>query len=127
MTENIPPPIIIACAEEPLGRALAHSLRHLGCGVECVTSHKALRLRTHQRHYALILTCFHAPLLADYRMVRLLRGSSGTALFVLGATLSANEVVVLLERGVEQVLSLPVSTTRLRSKIEHLISKNLGL
>lgn len=126
MTANIPPSIIIACAEEPLGRVLAYALRSMGCGVECVTSHKALLLRTRQRHYALILTCFYAPLLSDYRLVRLLRGSSGTALFVLTTSTSANEVVVLLERGVEQVLALPVSTARLRSKIEHRISKTIG-
>lgn len=121
------PSIIVACAEEPLGRVLAHALRSMGCGVERVTSHKALLLRTRQHHYALILTCFYAPLLSDYRMARLLRGSEGTAIFVLTTSRSANEVVVLLERGVEQVLSLPVSITRLRSKIEHRISKTITL
>lgn len=115
------PKIIIACSEEPLRRILAHSLRTLGCGVECVTTHKALVTRCLHHRYAVILTCFRAPLIAGYRTARRLAGgtSRSSALFVLADRPSPSEVVTLLERGVEQVLTLPVSTARLRRKIEY--------
>lgn len=61
-------------------------------------------------------------------MVGRLRGTTASSsLFVLTASRSANEVVVLLERGVEQVLSLPVSTNRLRRKIELSLAKKFRL
>lgn len=59
-------------------------------------------------------------------MVGRLRGTTASSsLFVLTSSRYANEVVVLLERGAEQVLQLPISTNRLRRKIEHTLTKKL--
>lgn len=123
------PTIIIACSEEPLRRVLVYSLCTLGCEVESVTSHKALLGRCAIRHYAVILTCFREPLIEGYSTARRLGGGSArtSSLFVLTANPSPSEVVALLERGVEQVLSLPVSTTRLRHKIEGSLARRVGL
>ena len=127
--DNNRPTIIIACSEEHLRRILAHTLRGLGCGVECVVSHKALVARCMHRHYALILTAFCAPLLAGYRAASRLSGGSSrkSSLFVIAENPSSSEVVALLERGVEQVVTLPISTTRLRSKIQHSLSPKVRL
>ena len=94
-----------------------------------MASHKALVGRCALRHYALILTCFREPLIEGYSTVGRLRGGSGgnSSLFVLTANPSPSEVVTLLERGVEQVLSLPVSTTRLRRKIEGSLARRSGV
>lgn len=123
------PTIIIACSEVPLRRVLIHTLGTLGCEVEGVASHKALVGRCARRHYALIITCFRKPLVEDYWAVRRLGGGSArtSSLFVLASNPSPSEVVALLERGVEQVLSLPVSTTRLRHKIEGSLARRGSL
>lgn len=127
--DNNRPTIIIACSEEPLRRILAYSLRNLGCGVECVASHKALVARCMHHHYALIMTSFCAPLLAGHCAALRLRGGSErkSSLFVIADKPSSSEVVALLERGVEQVVTLPVSTSRLRNKIQHTLFRKVGL
>ena len=119
--DNNRPTIIIACSEEPLRRILAYSLRHLGCGVERVASHQALVARCMHHHYALIMPSFCAAL-------RLRGGSERkSSLFVIADKPSSSEVVALLERGVEQVVTLPVSTSRLRNKIQHTLFRKVGL
>lgn len=114
------PQVIVACSDEPLRRILVHSLSTLDCGVESVATHKALVARCLSRHYAVILTCFRSPLLASCRLVARLCGtpSRRSSLFVLTDSPSASETVTLLERGVEQVMTLPVSLTRLRKKVQ---------
>lgn len=121
--------IIIACEEEPLRLILAHALRGLGCRVECVTSHRALMARCSHHHYAIILTSFRAPLIGGSNVATRLRGASScrSSLFVLAKHPSPSEVVTLLERGVDQVLTLPVSMVRLRRKIEHSLQQRLML
>ena len=129
MRENIThTKIIIACPEAPLRRVLVHSLHTLGCGGERVASHRALLARCVRHRYALVLTCFCAPLIEDFRVTSRLRGASlHTSLFVLADNPSPSEVVALLERGVEQVLTLPVSILRLRAKIEGSLSQKFRL
>ena len=51
----------------------------------------------------------------------------GNELFVKRLTVEKGEVVALLERGVEQVVTLPVSTSRLRNKIQHTLFRKVGL
>lgn len=81
--------------------------------------------RTMRSRYAVIITCFGAPLLANYPLARRLVGGSEhpTTLFVLTTSPSPLECVALLERGVDQVMSLPVSALRLSRKVRDSLSK----
>lgn len=117
--------IIIACGEPSLGRILTHTLTSLGAEVECVPSHKQLLGRMSRGDYDLIVTRFVAPLLGSRHTVTLLRGphSARRILYVVADNLSAKESLALLERGVAQIFTLPISTTRLGRKISLELTK----
>lgn len=117
--------IIIAASEAPLRHILSHSLKSLGAEVEEVFSHKTLTHKLLHNHYDIAITRFAAPLLDGQQWKTIVRAKGHTTqLWVIADTLSAQESVALIERGANQIFSLPISTTRLRYKIEQLISKN---
>ena len=118
--------IIIACGEPPLGRILSYTLTSLGAEVECVPSHKLLLGRMLRSEYDIVVTRFAAPLLASRHAVALLRGSAvpRRTIYVIAERLTAEESVALLERGVTQLLTLPISTTRLGRKVATELAKH---
>ena len=118
------PKIIIASSEAPLRRILSHSFQSLGAEVEEVYSHKRLIGRLQHHHYDIILSRFVEPLLDNqqWRVTMRAKGRA-TQLWVVADRLSAEESVALIERGVNQLFSLPISTTRLKHKIEHHLAK----
>ncbi|MBO7300560.1 MAG: hypothetical protein J6U53_04030 [Tidjanibacter sp.] len=124
-----PPRLLLACGEAPLGRILSHTLSSLGAEVECVHSHKALVGRILRGEYDIIITRFTEPLLESRRVVALLRGSyalhpTRRVLYVIADSLTAEESVALLERGVSQLFATPISTTRLGQKVSYELTKH---
>lgn len=116
--------IIIAAPEEPLLRVLAQRLSLLGVEVATVRSHGELRRRCRNHHYELIISRFISPLLSSHDEVSRLKGRGpGTHIFVLSHTRDERVVVSLLERGVNQFLSLPVSSSRLARKVHTRLAK----
>lgn len=111
--------VIVAVAREPLWRVLRHSLLAVGVEAEWARSHGEL-LRCCSRHrYRLIISSFVAPLVARGGEVERLRGRGRTThLFILAHTRDERVVVTLLERGVNQFLTLPVSLGRLCRKVK---------
>ena len=89
-------------------------------------SHKQLLGRTLRGEYDLVVTRFVAPLLESRRTVTLLRGSrtAHRTIYVIAERLTAEESLALLERGVAQLLTLPISTTRLGHKVSLLLAKH---
>ena len=116
--------ILLGCSEEPLLRIVRHTLEPLGVRVDGASSHQALLVRTRRHRYRLIMTRFVAPLISSPSDIgRLRQGAHHPPLFVLSHTHSRQIVVTLLEGGVSQFLSLPVSLGRLRGKVEAEIGK----
>ncbi len=116
--------VIVASAEAPLRRILSHTFEALGAQVEQVASHKALTTHLLHKNYDLIVTRFIDPLLDNKGwMVVARKGIKRGKLWVIADHLTAEEAVALLERGVSQILSLPISTTRLKHKIESELNK----
>lgn len=110
--------IIIGCNEAPLLRILSLALSQQGLEIDVAGSHRELIRRCRKESYALIITRFVRPLLRDD--APLLSGACGAKLppiFVLSHTRDQRIVVHLLERGVSQFLSLPISLARLSSKV----------
>ena len=111
--------VLLGCTEEPLLHIVRHTLEPLGVRVDVATSHQALLGRTRRHRYRLIITRFVAPLIASPREIgRLRQGPLHPPLIVLSHTHSRQIVVTLLEGGVSQFVSLPVSLERLRQKGE---------
>ena len=121
------PRAIVACKEAPLGRIILHTLTSLGAEAVWVPSHNHLTRRLLHDDYDIILTRFVAPLLESRHIVRLLCGRHiGTprTLYVLADNLTPQESIALLERGVTQLLSLPISITRLERKLALEVNKS---
>lgn len=120
--------VIIAAREEPIIRVLERALKGVGVDVERAHSHRQLLRKCNTRHYRLIISRFVAPLVQSRGEVARLRGCGpATHLFVLSHTRDERVVVTLLERGVSQFLSLPVSLSRLMCKIEQELHKDSWL
>lgn len=110
--------IIVGGSEMAPMRVIADALRREGFEVDTAHSHKELLRRCQRREYALIITRFVAPLVGSPKEVTRLRGSDRqTRLFVLSHTHNGGLAVTLLERGVNQFLTLPVYTPRLTRKV----------
>lgn len=119
--------ILFACPEAPMAHILTHSLRTLGAEVEMITSHKALLRRIGQRHYDLLLTRHAEPLLASRAWVEQLRKTGHVGrLWLIADHLSAEQSVALIERGVEQLFTLPVSTQRIIRRVKCKMSGRLS-
>jgi PleD family two-component response regulator len=119
-----PSRIIIGCGEAAPLRVIAEALRNEGLEVETARSHKELLRKCQHREYALIITRFVAPLIDSPKAVARLRGRERRArLFVLSHTHNDTLVVTLLERGVNQFLSLPIYTPRLTRKVTQELHK----
>lgn len=116
--------IIIGGSEEAPIRVIAESLRGEGFVVDTARSHKELLKRCRHREYALIITRFVAPLIDSPKEVARLRSRNRrTRLFVLSHTHNGSLVVTLLERGVNQFLTLPIHTPRLTRKVAQELHK----
>lgn len=110
--------ILIAAPERALLEVLAGCLSRLGLEVVTAHSHRELRWRCRRGDYGLIISRFVTPLVASPGEVARLRGRGRhTPLFILSHTRDERVVVTLLERGVSQFLSLPVSSERLVRKV----------
>lgn len=116
--------VILGGREQAMLEVIADALREVGAEVEVVGSHRELLRRCRRREYRLIVTRFVAPLLDSPGEVRRLRGEGlRTRLFVLSHTHKSTISVMLLERGVNQFLSLPVHTQRLVRKVTSELNK----
>lgn len=114
-----PQRIVIGAHSNTLPTLLAHALASQGVEVEVAHTHKALLRMCRIHRYGLIITQFTKPLLEAENSVATLRHNSPTTpLFVLSHTRNHQLVMRLLERGVTQFLSLPVSLPRLCRKVE---------
>ena len=110
--------IIIGCNEPALLNILSLALSQQGVEIDIARSHRELVRRCHSESYALIITRFVKPLLRDDSLaLGGARGASLPPIFVLSHTHNQRIVVHLLERGVSQFLSLPISLARLSSKV----------
>lgn len=113
------PRVILAGREVAPLRVMAHAIENIGAEVEITHSHKALVRRCSRRHYSLVITRFVTPLINSPKEVQRLRGPQrATRLFVLSHTHNSNIVITLLDRGVNQFLSLPVHSPRLARKVK---------
>lgn len=110
--------VVVACSEPSLRILLEGLFAASGAEVEGVGSHKALLGRVLRGDYDLVVTRFAEPLLDSPQGVATLRGRGlKTRLFLIADHLSAEASVALLERGVSQLFTLPISVTRLRAKM----------
>lgn len=110
--------IIIAASEEPLLRVLRHTLLSVGLGADVARSHRELVRMCSHNCYRLIISRFLSPLISSPESIARLRGQGLTThLFLLSHTRDQRIVVMLLEHGVNQFLSLPVSGARLVGKV----------
>lgn len=122
---NDTPRILIAASEEPLRQVLTHLLDESNLIIDQASSHKELLRLSRKHHYRLIITRFVAPLVERADEVARIRSSEPKpAIFVLSHTRRERIVVLLLERGVSQFMNLPVSHSRLRTKVRKALSLN---
>ena len=115
--------ILMDCPEAPLVRIFSHCLSPLGVHIERVTTYKSFMRRLGRNRYDLLLTRHSEPLLESRVWVEVLRqtGHEGK-LWLIADRLTAEESVALLERGVAQLFTLPVSTTRLVRRVKSKIT-----
>lgn len=120
--------IIIAAREIPLLKVLSQCLAELGAEVATARTYRELKTMCRKGHYDLVISRFVAPLISSHSEVLRLRGRGrSTHIFILSHTRDERVVVMLLERGVNQFLSLPISTPRLLRKVRAELTKYYSL
>ncbi len=130
--KNSPTPplrILIACGDGGLSLSLAVVLADLCRNIEVVHTAEQLEERVHQEHYDLVVTRFVSLLVGSRSLPHRLRHEGlSVRFFALLPPLDDERgeqlCVRLLEGGVAQVLSLPLSAARLYRKIGELLNGN---
>lgn len=123
-----PPRILIACGDGRLNLSLAVSLADICPNIEVVSTAEQLEERVRQGHYDLVVTRFVSLLVGSRSLPHRLRGEGVSVSFFallppLDDEVGGQLCVRLLEGGVAQVLSLPLSTARLHRKAEEWLKR----
>ncbi len=120
---------LVVFASDPIeGHLIALSLTGLGLPVVELSSQETLDAVCRQGDVALVVMLGSAEVLASATEVR--RRNTGRPrpkLYLLSWHHTASTATALLEQGVDQTLTLPVSITRLRRKVADLLQRTLPL
>lgn len=133
ITRNTPtspaPRILIACGDGGLSLSLAVVLADLCRDIEVVHTAEQLEERVHQSEFDLVVTRFVSLLVGSRSLPHRLHHKGLSVRFFallppLDDVLGEQLCVRLLEGGVAQVLSLPLSAARLHRKVGELLNGN---
>lgn len=118
--------VVILSSDCFLGRLVERSLAGLGVGRCCVEQCEELERLLGRGGVALVLLLEAAPLISRAESLSVMCHKRGRVpLFLISWHHSEQMALALLERGVDQCMTFPLSFTRLRRKVSEVVDKRM--
>lgn len=111
--------IIIVSRDDLLSDVVSYSIRHSSLEVSVVASPEGLYRESAKKPACVVIFLELAPYFTSYNILTRLKALWGhiPIIYVINEALGEHVVLSLLEAGVNQYLTFPLDTTRLRHKV----------